>query len=525
MERPILENVTPEDPNITYIVIGVENGQSFLLHGPGGTGKSYMLRSIASELVRNGKKVACTAATGVAAVNLSVPEVLLSGSTIHSWAGIGLADGSVNKLIAKVTHDERARKRWTETDLLIIDEISMTGAELFDKLDMIGRKIRRVPDKPFGGIQLILSGDFLQLPPVNDKWAFQSTAWAELEANLVNMILEEPKRYEDVAWFDMLLRLRKGRHTKDDIKVLRTKQVAYEEWLKSVETKKATLFVKPTVLNSKRVDVDLENDQELEKLGGPTKDFIAYDEFQPRNSHARAEHYMKKLDDAIPKYIYLKVGAQVMLKANLDIEGGLANGSRGVVVEIMETGVKVKWNNGKTTLVSKFTWMQEDRDGKAARSQIPLILAWSLTIHKVQGCTLDSVVCNLGPSIFCDGQAYVALSRVRSLSGLYLSEFYPPIIKTNKEALEFVETIENIQPPDEIAEESNQQESPEKEEKDDPVPEYSEDGPSDQEGVEGEVHPEDIEDGYVAEQSLEDGDSDDSIKEYIPYELNFIDMK
>ena len=232
------------------------------------------------------------------------------------------------------------------------------------------------------------------------------------------------------------------------------------------------MIVKPTVLNSRRIDVDFENDQELEKLGGPTKDFAAFDEFQPRNSHARAEHYFKQLDDAIPKYIYLKVGAQVMLKANLDIPGGLANGSRGVVTEILDAGVKVKWNNGKTTLVAKHTWLQEDKDGKAMRSQIPLILAWSLTIHKVQGCTLDLAVCNLGPSIFCPGQAYVALSRVRSLSGLYLSELYPSVINADQDALAYVESIEGggveeipEEVPEEVPEEEIQEEVQEEDQK------------------------------------------------------------
>jgi len=432
------------DQTLVSILTEIENGQSLFLLGPGGTGKSFIIRHIAAILASKGKKVACTAATGIAAINLSVPEAHIAGSTIHSWAGVGLADQPPLKLVARITHDERARKRWLETDVLFLDEISMVGAILMDKLDYVGRSIRRTPNKPFGGIQLICSGDFLQLPPVKEKWAFQSMVWInDLGSSLIHYLLDEPKRYEDRDWFDMLLRIRKGHQTKEDIKFLRTRQIAYDAWLKTIT--KDALIVKPTVLNSRRMDVDFENDQELEKLSGSLRDFVAVDDFKPRNNHARVEHYMKQLDDAIPKYIHLKVGAQVMLKANLDISEGLANGSRGVVIGMFDTGVQVKWRNNKTTMVASHTWIQEDKDGKAVRNQIPLILAWSLTIHKCQGCTLDYAICNLGPSIFCPGQAYVALSRVRSSDGLFLSEFYPSSIKADQDALEYTENVEKAQ--------------------------------------------------------------------------------
>lgn len=438
-----------EDESVlSYILEEIDNGKNFLFHGPGGTGKTHILRDIAQNMADRGKKVACTAATGVAAINLSIPNVFIAGSTVHSWAGIGLANQPLAKLIARVNHDKKAKKRWFETDLLIIDEISMIGAELLDIIDLVGRAVRKT-NKPFGGIQFIFSGDFLQLPPVKDKWAFQSVCWKELDASLINVIFEEPKRYDDREWFGMLLRFRKGDHTREDIKFLRERLYAYENWLKS-ESAKNTLIVKPTILNSRRMDVDFENDQELEKLTTPLKDFAAVDEFQSRSHHARAENYFKQLDDAIPKYIYLKVGAQVMLKANLDIPNGLANGSRGVVVEILDVGIKVKWKNGKTTLVSRHNWVQEDKDARAVRNQIPLILAWSLTIHKCQGCTLDYAICNLGPSIFCPGQAYVALSRVRSSDGLFLSDLYPSVINVEADALKYVEELETTPPEEEV---------------------------------------------------------------------------
>jgi intein/homing endonuclease len=376
-------------PIIDKIYTAIENGQNIILHGPGGTGKSYLLREIAKHFTEQGKAVSCTATTGIAAINLTIPEASIAGSTLHSWAGVGLADTHPQKLVALVNHNDRARRRWNFTDILIIDEISMAGAEFIDKLDFVGREIRRCKLKPFGGLQIVFSGDFLQLPPVKDKFAFESIAWKEMDKE--SFILDEPKRYPNMNWFNMLLRFRKASPTTEDVQFLRTRLQAYQKYVSDLEKSQDIETVRPTVLHSKRVDVDYENDVELNKLPGLQKEFIAADKFVPFNNHARSDHYIKPLDDAIPRSVCLKVGAQVMLKANIDIENGLANGSRGVILEILGDGVKVKLLNDKTTTVTQHTWTQEDKDGKATRTQIPLILAWALTIHKcVSGRTLIS---------------------------------------------------------------------------------------------------------------------------------------
>lgn len=428
-----------DENTIRALTLAIENGQNVLLHGCGGSGKTYLIRELAKYLTTAGKVVVCTATTGIAAMNLSVPEASIAGCTLHSWSGIGLGDAPAQKLEAKVRYDGRAKKRWMTTDILIVDEISMMGASLLDKLDYIGRSIRRC-NLPFGGIQFVFSGDFLQLPPVKDRWAFQSMVWSEAIIN--TFILEEPKRYQDRRWFEMLLRFRRAIHTPEDIKFLRTRVKAYDVYLDSI-AKASVTTIKPTILFSKKIDVDAQNDQELDKLRDPARTYIAEDAFTPYNSHAKYDHYIKPLDDTIPKAITLKKGAQVMLKANLDIEAGLANGSRGVVVEIIDSGVKVKWMDGTTTIVTQHTWTQEDKDGKASRSQMPLILAWSLTIHKCQGSTLDYAIVDVGPSVFCPGQAYVALSRVRSSEGLLLADLYPASIKADEDALNFVEGVES----------------------------------------------------------------------------------
>lgn len=436
---------------LSDVILAIENGQNVLLHGSGGTGKSTILLGVASHFTEAGRIVYCTATTGIAAVNLSQPAKLIAGSTIHSWSGVGKAEDPPQKLLAKVRYNEGAKKRWLETDILIIDEISMLSADLLDKLDFIGRDMRREKSSPFGGLQIVFSGDFLQLAPVKAKWCFQSMAWKQITETLKPFILDEPKRYEDVDWFHMLLRFRKAEHTVEDVKFLHSRVKAYENWLKSGASKDIKT-VKPTVLHSRKDEVDFHNDKELRKLPGKPEEFIAVDNFVKYNNHARFDDYMKPLEDEIPRCISLNIGAQVMLKANLDIKGGLANGSRGVITEVngpsadtgSEGSVRVKWLNGKVTTVSVHTWTQEDKDGKATRSQIPLILAWAYTIHRSQGCTLDYAICDLGPSCWLPGMAYVALSRVRSSQGLFLVEFYPPVIKADLLALEYVNELENV---------------------------------------------------------------------------------
>jgi ATP-dependent DNA helicase PIF1 len=428
--------------NIDRIIHSIKNKENVLIHASGGTGKTFLLKKIAEECIGMKRKVACVAPTGVAALGLSIKslDVNISGSTIHSWGGIGLGDATPEKLLQKVLSWPGSRAKWMTTDVLIMDEISMLGASLLDKLNYIGQRVRR-NSKPFGGLQLIVGGDFLQLPPVKEKWAFKSMVWDQL--NFSPFSLYDPQRYPDIEWFNLLLRVRKAQHTPEDIKFLYTRVRAYEKWKETMEVNNDKTIVKPTVLHSRKDDVNLDNEIELQKL--ESKEEITYkctDVFVAHSAHGKPDYYLKMLDDAIPKIITLRVGAQVMLKANLDQEAGYVNGSRGVVVKISPISVWVKWISGVTTEVSHHSWIQEDKDGKMTRSQIPFILAWALTTHKAQGATLDYAICNLGPTVFCPGQAYVALSRVRSSDGLLLEMFYPKVIKADPDALAFAEMIE-----------------------------------------------------------------------------------
>jgi len=417
----------------------IKDGLNVILMGPGGCGKSHNIRVLSSLLVDEGKIVAVTATTGVAAINLNVPEKKIRARTLHSWAGIGLARESREKLLAKCRSTPACRKRWQHTDVLIIDEVSMFGADLLEKIDYIARAIRG-KDESMGGLQVILSGDFLQLPPVKEEWVFTSKAWDEMV--LVPFLFTEPKRYDDLEWFATLQRIRKGTHTRGDIEMLREREKAYAALIDGVNMH--TLDIKPTMLYSRRVDVDVMNEKEMNKLPGETREYVAVDTFTPLTRGTLPDKYIPALDDAAPKAVKFKVGAQVMLKANLDVGGGLVNGSRGVILSLEEDLVTVKFVNGCVLKVARNSWPIEDNDGVAVRSQIPLILAWSLTIHKAQGSTLDFVVCDLGPSIFADGQAYVSLSRVRNRKGLFISCLYPKSIKVDKRALEYTLEMEAL---------------------------------------------------------------------------------
>ena len=431
------------DEIILDIINSIDNKENILLHGPGGCGKSYCLKYIANYYQLKGKNISCTSTTGVSAINLCDAERKISATTLHSWSGIGMGTLSAKKLVAKVIIKKEARERWLNTEILILDEVSMLGSTLIDKLDYIGRNIRH-DDRPFGGLQVIFSGDFLQLPPVKDDWAFNSDVWSSV--NFHPYILTEPKRYDDLDYFNMLLRVRSGLHTIADEKAIKARIVAYKNFLEVVKnSKENTNIIKPTRIHSKKKDVDQENFSELEKLDGDVEEFIASDNFTKITDKAKPEYYFEALDENIPRSIALKKGAQVMLKFNLDIKQGFVNGTRGVVLDIDRDNetVLVKFLNGKKLLVEKITWTNEDKDGIATRVQIPLILAWAGTIHKVQSVTLDYAIIDLGPDIFCDGQAYVALSRVRNFKGLFITNFLSSSLRVNREALGYSKSLDD----------------------------------------------------------------------------------
>ncbi len=417
-------NIDPSDP-LSFLNTAqreafeaVAMGKHIFLTGPGGTGKSFLLNTIYNELPKRiNRKVAITALTGCAAL-LVHPRA----KTLHSWAGVGLAKEPAGQLIKEIRKSRKASMRWIETDILVIDEISMMTPEFFEKLDEIGRAIRRTPNQPFGGIQLVLVGDFYQLPPVVRQdisgshvglksptietcFLFESPLWNELK--LKTHALTEIVRQKDPVFQEVLNQARRGELTKKSIKVLANRM--------GLDYKSQA--IQPTMLFTRRAEVDEINMSHLRKLTTERRTFKASTLFQPLESTrglTEEEPFVKKailkLDTDAPynAELTLAIGAQVMLLVNKP-DLGLANGSRGVVTGFgpstvdqppASSSVKVddallvpfvKFRNGLTIPIEHNTWEVPDFPG-VLRKQIPLRLAYAITIHKcVDGNTLLSI--------------------------------------------------------------------------------------------------------------------------------------
>lgn len=430
-----------------YCGFVIDGNHRFLLGNFIVTHNTYTIKKVAEYFTRKGEVCECTATTGVAAVGINVPEYGVQARTLHSWSGIGMpqSDRSWN-FISVVEKKPKAVKRWLTTSLLIIDEISMLGKNLFEAISEVGKKLK-LSKKPFGGIRLLLSGDFLQLPPVKDEWCFLSEEWKKLDAIVFEF--DEPKRYDDLSYFHLLLRIRQGEHTQKDVDVLCARMRAYKKF-KELEKSATLVRVQPTILFPKRVDVDYYNKKELDKLDSKAFVYKCVDTFQKRIGRKYSDEYSdipadytKLLDDAIPQEITLKVGAQVMLKYNLDVASGLANGSRAVILDTFPDGVYVKFLNGTKMMVNPTPWEVSDKEGRGFRTQIPFVCAWALTVHKSQGSTLDYAICDLG-SVFCPAQSYVSLSRVKNLKGLLIQSFDPEKIICDEKALKYAKIMKSV---------------------------------------------------------------------------------
>lgn len=403
----------------------LEDGKSVFLTGPGGVGKTAVLKSFASNCSVN---VAITSTTGTSAL-------LLNGTTLHSFLGIGLGKESVKKLIDRVTSQNWLRNRWRLLECLIIDEISMMHPDLFDKLEEVARVIRN-NTKPFGGIQLVLSGDFLQLPCVGTMdFCFQAKSWDACVPNVI--YLDEIIRQGDRRFQKCLNSVRIGKISKEVRAILDTRVNAQL---------RNNHGIKPTKLYSKNLNVEKENNIELDKLAKEGKEFYAYEMSikVPHDLRTRKEYLTKKFHRYCPvsQRIELCVGAQVMLVKNIDLACGLANGSRGVVTGFNVSDMPiVRFLNGEERPIYMEAWEMDERNRKVLLAyQIPLRVAYAISIHKSQGCSLDYAEIDLS-NIFEYGQAYVALSRVKSLNGLSIVSIDYDSIQADPLAVSYYEKL------------------------------------------------------------------------------------
>ena len=391
----------------TAALRAVQEGKNIFLTGAGGTGKSYTINEIVHWSRQQDKLVAVTAMTGCAAL-------LINAKTLHSWAGIGLGHASPSDLAAAILKKSRSKRLWLDTSILIIDEVSMMTPDLLEKLDLVGRRVRK-SDKPFGGLQLILSGDFCQLPPVSTtRFAFESPVWAELGLELHQ--LTKIERQRDPVFQQILTEARFGQLSPASIETLKSRT--------GLDWKNPADGIMPTLIYSRNADVDKINDANMSALEGVEKVFEAQTVFkQMSRITPDVQHALDKLDQDGPyeTTLTLKVGAQVMMTSNS--KDGLVNGSRGVVTGFSPSGLPMVKFKTASIIVDRVSWFLSD--APIGRSQIPLKIAYAITIHKSQGSSLDSALIDIGSSIFEYGQAYVALSRVRTLEGLYIHRLRP----------------------------------------------------------------------------------------------------
>lgn len=380
-------------------------GHNVLLTGFAGSGKTFLLNKYIDHLQGQGVIVGVTASTGIAATHIN-------GRTVHSWVGMGIKKKMTKSEIKNILQKEKLARRLVNASVLIIDEISMLGHRQFDLADQICR-VARKNDLPFGGMQLILSGDFFQLPPVNDandkddvqdEFVTKSKVWGEL--NLKICYLEEQHRQSDQVFLEILNQIRANNVSEKIIDTLMSRL-----------NKNVATTIIPTKLNTHKRKAELINQQELAKINSEAAEYQMWSE--------GPEGLVQTLKKAClaPEILTLKVGAVVIfIKNNFNQE--YVNGTMGRVIGFdEESGFPiVETNKGKTIVANRETWTIDEYDGTALAkvSQVPLCLAWAITIHKSQGMSLEAAEIDLSEA-FEFGQGYVALSRVSTLAGIKLT--------------------------------------------------------------------------------------------------------
>jgi hypothetical protein len=378
----------------------LQMGYNAFLTGAAGTGKSYLINSFIRFLKSHKIVHAVTASTGIAATHIS-------GMTIHAWSGLGIAENLDEQDIDRLIQKEHIYKRWRDVEVLIIDEVSMLHGSQLDSLDRLGRAMKQ-KDAPFGGVQVVLIGDFFQLPPVQkdrDKqqaFAFEHPVWKRL--NLAVLYLTEQFRQDDDKLLRILTEIRAGKVTTKSKSLLEDRTVEYIE-----EDAVTKLF-------THNMNVDEYNRWKLEELAGESYTY----QMVTRGSKPLLESLKKA--SIVDEVVYIKEGARVMCTKN-NFEKGYVNGSVGYVVGEEDGNPVIQLLSGKEVVVAPEVWRIEE-NGKvlAEISQVPLRLAWAITVHKSQGMSLDQAVIDLRAS-FTHGQGYVALSRLRTLEGLTLMGF------------------------------------------------------------------------------------------------------
>ena len=427
----------------------VVQGHNVFITGPGGTGKTKLISVIIEYLKSISKQYAICAMTGCAAILLNT-----NAKTLHSWSGIKLAKGTKIEVIDAVLRNKRVVQNWRRTKCIILDEVSMLSKKIFEIIEELARIIH-CSSLPFGGMQVIYTGDFFQLPPVGtdgepdtEKFCFESPLWNSVFKPENQIELKRIFRQNDPIYVNILMQIRQGELDEENTKIL-------YKYLSRDFDETAHNGCVPTKIFPLRTKVDYVNTMMFSKIkekeytfnyikltncmsileSGKPLDFNTLKKCSLLSSQI-IEYEINQLINNTPclPILRLKKGAAVMCTVNLDMDNGICNGSQGVIIDIIESYPYnipvVKFSNGLIKKISLHYWQSEEYP-IIAIGQLPLCLAWALTIHKIQGATLEMAEMDIGQSIFEYGQTYVALSRIKSLDGLYLSEFHPYKIKAN----------------------------------------------------------------------------------------------
>jgi ATP-dependent DNA helicase PIF1 len=428
------------------------SGENIFITGPGGSGKSFLIKNIVKHAEAHNRNIKICALTGCAAILLEC-----KATTLHMFSGIGFANKKNEEIIEELFTTKRYKlKNWRKLEILIIDEVSMMSLKILLLLDLIAKKFYR-NSNPFGGLQVIFTGDFYQLSPVCNNFlekeeamfCFEHELWNQLFPKENQIVLKTIFRQKDESLLKILKYIRKGQITPSSRVALESRVFNAQE-LNLLKKDKVL-----TILSPIKRDVEHINLKEYLKLDKSLQEhvydldyidlYIKYEETDDEKTSLfalllKSNEQLKKDYDFLASNILaerclkLKIGTHVMCIANINCNGELqiANGSQGVVVSFNEKKLPfVKFNNiDEPILIDYYIWKSEFNK-RVGLMQIPLIYSWAITIHKSQGLTLENAIIDIGSNIFADGQTYVALSRVKSLDGLYLTSFDCSKIKCN----------------------------------------------------------------------------------------------
>ena len=433
-------------------------GENLFITGPGGSGKSFLIKNFVADAEEKKKVIKACALTGCAAILLQC-----KATTLHMFSGIGLASKKNAQIVEELFTKKRHKlKNWRGLEILIIDEVSMMSLKILLLLDLIARKFYK-KNVPFGGLQVIFTGDFYQLSPVfsncsekeqekeESMYCFQHELWDQLFTKENQIVLKTIYRQNDEALLKVLKYVRKGQISPSTKAILQSR-IFNDKDLDLIKKEKVL-----TILSPIKRDVEFINAKEYLKLDSSDTE-IAYNLFYvdlsaknndcekekngvymfelllKSNEHLKREYDFLAANVIAEKCLKLKVGTHVMCVVNINVCGELhiANGSQGIITGFNEDNLPyVKFNNSKDPiLIDYYIWKSEVHK-MVGVSQIPLIYSWAITIHKAQGLTLENAIIDIGSNIFAYGQTYVALSRLKSLTGLYLTSFDYSKIKCN----------------------------------------------------------------------------------------------